>query len=208
MVMVRALGLCSSAWAGIFTCAPDRSWMPLMVEPWRPMMRPTLSFATTTSTATAAFAGFDALEFWRVRSMSSRSRFARSMPSGVPVIAMRRVSMARASFGSLGSGSEAICTRTPHSYWSRLMVSPPLPMTRPTMPLGTRASYVVSPARGAAATTCHDGASVEKSAPPFVNANWPSPAWSTLSCFCLRRWRLWGSCNRLDTSFSAFATAS
>mmetsp|Transcript_5070 Transcript_5070/g.15012 ORF Transcript_5070/g.15012 Transcript_5070/m.15012 type:complete len:353 (-) Transcript_5070:550-1608(-) len=202
IVSVRTAGLSASASWGMRTCAPERSWSDLMVAPPLPMMRPTLEL----STATVLEQGpSPPPPRKRVRSISSRSFLARSTPSGVPVSAIRRVWGAPGSApAGNGSGSLAIWQRTPNSVWSRLTLSPPRPMTRPTMELGTRASYVVSPARASAGATRHfSSASLASTravdgSPPSRRAIWRS----------LTRLRVSGSVNMALTSASVAATAS
>mmetsp|Transcript_28580 Transcript_28580/g.88622 ORF Transcript_28580/g.88622 Transcript_28580/m.88622 type:complete len:250 (+) Transcript_28580:369-1118(+) len=175
IVSVRFVGSALSASGGMRIDAPVRSWIPRTVVPPLPMMRPTRSFPTWTSSWTAPVTP-------RFLISSAMSFLARSIASGLPVNAMRRASVFP---GCVGSASRATCTRTPNSFASRFTFSPPLPITNPTMELGTRASYVVSPCRGADGTTRHESPGLSANA---VEKSPPPPSMSSI-CARLTSWR-------------------
>mmetsp|Transcript_13664 Transcript_13664/g.36337 ORF Transcript_13664/g.36337 Transcript_13664/m.36337 type:complete len:239 (-) Transcript_13664:595-1311(-) len=182
--------------------------MPLTVRPPLPIIKPIFELSTTSVFAQGPV---DQPPFaFRVLIISERSLFARSIPSGVPVMAIRLVSTASGVLR--GSASLATCTRTPKSRFKRFIFSPPLPITNPTIPLGTRASYVFSPGRGA------DGMTRQLSPDADATTRAPSrrascvPAVSPLTiasiCRCFTSRLFSAFVNMAWYSFSRKATAS
>mmetsp|Transcript_13359 Transcript_13359/g.44686 ORF Transcript_13359/g.44686 Transcript_13359/m.44686 type:complete len:250 (+) Transcript_13359:1004-1753(+) len=171
MVSVRHEASCSSGCGGMRMFVPVRSWTPRTVEPALPMTRPTLSFGIL-KLITGCVPPCDCCcAELRVRSMPSISSLARSTACGDPIMPMRRMATPLAPSGS---ASRAICRRHVVSAEMRLIFSPPRPITKPTMELGTRHSNDVSPALGriGATSQAHVGRSPK---PPLSRPKLSAP---------------------------------
>ena len=110
-----------------------------------PIIKPILNYQTTQSLGAGArrpaavrFSGFDHLGQVLFRAVDTFRRAGDGYPSRLDGVGV-----------FLGSASFATCTRTPKVQIEPLDVFAALPITSPTMPLGTLASYVFSPGRGA-----------------------------------------------------------